>query len=244
MALHHVRPCSTYKVLQIRSFCHTHIHTHARTHARTDTHTHTRTHARTHTCTHMHARAHTHAQGACVYRCKLPPALSEEWDLLRATAVTRGWNGYRNKNQHRKLTMEKKILPPLLPGLEPETFRSRVRHSNHWAVTTPKSCLLCFSFSFFFFFLFLFFFSSFMEWSLSTHLKRGVCFISSNHAVWAIIIIHTTKGALQSSSRLSVYHALNRNCDGGLPCFSATEKAASLASVWRRKTNKNVILGK
>ena len=35
-------------------------------------------------------------------------------DLLRATAVTRGWNGYWNKGQHRKLTMEKKILPPLL----------------------------------------------------------------------------------------------------------------------------------
>ena len=25
-------------------------------------------------------------------------------------------------NQHRKLTLEKKIIPPLLPGLEPETF--------------------------------------------------------------------------------------------------------------------------
>ena len=36
-----------------------------------------------------------------------------------ATAVTRRWNGYRNKSQHRKLTLEKKILPALLPGLEP-----------------------------------------------------------------------------------------------------------------------------
>ena len=59
-------------------------------------------------------------------------------DLLRATAVTRGWNGYRNKRQHRKLTLEKKILPPLLPGLEPGTFRSRVRRSNHWA-SYPRS---------------------------------------------------------------------------------------------------------
>ena len=32
-----------------------------------------------------------------------------------------------NKIQHRKLTMEKKILPSLLPGLEPEIFQSRVR---------------------------------------------------------------------------------------------------------------------
>ena len=30
-------------------------------------------------------------------------------DLLRATAVTRGWNGYPNKSQHKKLTLEKKI---------------------------------------------------------------------------------------------------------------------------------------
>ena len=28
-------------------------------------------------------------------------------DLLRATAVTRAWDGYRNKSQHRKLTAEK-----------------------------------------------------------------------------------------------------------------------------------------
>ena len=27
-----------------------------------------------------------------------------DWDLLCATAVTRGWKGYRNKSQHRKLT--------------------------------------------------------------------------------------------------------------------------------------------
>ena len=52
-------------------------------------------------------------------------------DLLHATAVTQGWNGYRNKSQYRKLTLDKKILPLLLPGLEPATFRSRVRRSNH-----------------------------------------------------------------------------------------------------------------
>ena len=63
-----------------------------------------------------------------------------ERDLLHATAVTRGWNGYRNKSQHRKLTLEKKIIPPLLPGLEPETFRSWVWRSNHWAVPTPQPC--------------------------------------------------------------------------------------------------------
>ena len=35
-------------------------------------------------------------------------------DLLRATAVTRGSNGYRNKSQHRKSTLEKKLFPPFL----------------------------------------------------------------------------------------------------------------------------------
>ena len=30
-----------------------------------------------------------------------------------------GWNRYWNKIQHRKMTLEKKILPPLLPGIEP-----------------------------------------------------------------------------------------------------------------------------
>ena len=58
--------------------------------------------------------------------------------LLRATAVTRGWNGYRNRSQHRKLTLEKKILPPLQQGFEPATFRSRVRRSNHWAILAPQ----------------------------------------------------------------------------------------------------------
>ena len=58
-------------------------------------------------------------------------------DLLRATAVTREWNGYRNKNQHKRSTPEKKIVPPLLQGLEPATFQSRVRRSNHWAIPDP-----------------------------------------------------------------------------------------------------------
>ena len=58
-------------------------------------------------------------------------------DLLRATAVTRGWNGYRNKSQHRKLTLEKKILPLFQQGFEPATFQSWVWHSNHWAIPAP-----------------------------------------------------------------------------------------------------------
>ena len=65
-------------------------------------------------------------KGACVFSCSLPPALLAEW-LGSFTCYCRnmGWNGYWNKSQHRKLTLEKKILLPLLLGLEPETFWSQ-----------------------------------------------------------------------------------------------------------------------
>ena len=39
-----------------------------------------------------------------------------------------------NKSQHTKLTLEKKILPPLLPGFELAIFRSRVRRFNQRAI--------------------------------------------------------------------------------------------------------------
>ena len=63
-----------------------------------------------------------------------PCTLLAEWPGSFTTAVTRGWNGYRNMSQHRKSTLEKKILPPLLQGFEPATFQSRDRCSNHWAI--------------------------------------------------------------------------------------------------------------
>ena len=73
-----------------------------------------------------------------VYACLAVTCHLHFWqndrDLLRATVVTRGWNGYQNKSQHRKLTLEKKIIPLLLQGFEPATFQSRVRRSNHWAI--------------------------------------------------------------------------------------------------------------
>ena len=61
-----------------------------------------------------------------------------DWDLLRATVVTWGWNGYQNKSQHRKLTLEKIIFLPLLLGLKPTTFQSQSQHSNHWAIPAPQ----------------------------------------------------------------------------------------------------------
>ena len=45
-------------------------------------------------------------------------------------AVTQGWNGYYDKNQHRQLSLEKKILPPLMLEIEPETFWWKVQHST------------------------------------------------------------------------------------------------------------------
>ena len=63
-----------------------------------------------------------------VYACLAVTCHLHFWqndqDLLHATVVTWGWNGYRNKSQHRKLTLEKKTLLPLLQGFEPTTFQS------------------------------------------------------------------------------------------------------------------------
>ena len=81
-----------------------------------------------------------------VYACLAVTCHLHFWqndrDFLRATVVTRGWNGYRNKSQHRKSTLEKKILPPFQQGFEPATFQSRVRCSNHWAIPAPSGTLL------------------------------------------------------------------------------------------------------
>ena len=60
----------------------------------------------------LHAKPHT---CLAVTRCHLH-FWQNDREILRATAVTRGRNGYGSKSQHRKLTLEKKILPSLLPG--------------------------------------------------------------------------------------------------------------------------------
>ena len=80
-----------------------------------------------------------------MFSCNLPPARwQNDRDLLRATAETRGWNGYRNKIQHRKLILEKKIFQPLQPGLKPATFRPRVRRSIAEPSSLPTPlCYVC-----------------------------------------------------------------------------------------------------
>ena len=80
-------------------------------------------------------------KGVCMCRCNLPvpPALLAEWPgsftcHCGNTRVERT----PNKSQHTKLTLEKKILPPLLPGFELATFQSWVRCSYQQAIPAPK----------------------------------------------------------------------------------------------------------
>ena len=74
-----------------------------------------------------------------MFSCNLPSALLAEWlGSFTCYCSNMGWNGYWNKSQHRKLTMEKKCLPPLLQGLKPAVFWWQVWRSNHWAIPAPQ----------------------------------------------------------------------------------------------------------
>ena len=73
------------------------------------------------------------------------------WQILRASAVTRGCNGYRNKSRHRKLTLEK-ILPLLLPDSNRQLFSHEsgalplsYRHSTKLSKVRWLLGLLCWS---------------------------------------------------------------------------------------------------
>ena len=71
-------------------------------------------------------------QGACVFRCNLPPRLLAEWPgSFTCHFGNTGVERTRNKSQHPKLILERKILPPLLPGFELATFRSRVERCTN-----------------------------------------------------------------------------------------------------------------
>ena len=75
--------------------------------------------------------------------CSLPPAFLAEWPGSFAGVPLRYHtgmpNGYRNNSTESWLCTEKKILPQLLPGLEPATFRSVT--SRYGALTTELSPL-------------------------------------------------------------------------------------------------------
>ena len=89
----------------------------------------------------------THTKGSFVFSCNLPAALFAELSgFVCATAVTQGWNKYWNKSQHRKLTMEKKILPLLLLGLKSLTLWLQVQHFTTKLSLLP--ILMCCIFAF------------------------------------------------------------------------------------------------
>ena len=95
-------------------------------------------------CSHAHAHSvwsHIHRVHVCLAITCHQLFRQNDQDLLHATAVTRGWNRYWNKSQHRKLTLEKKILPELPPGIEPTTFRLQVRRSTTKLPPPPHSHL-------------------------------------------------------------------------------------------------------
>ena len=64
----------------------------------------------------------------CVFIRNLPTADVAEWPgSFTCHCGNAEVERTSNKSQHTKLTLEKKILPPLLPGFELTTFRSQVR---------------------------------------------------------------------------------------------------------------------
>ena len=88
-------------------------------------------------------------KGVCVFRCNLPPALLEEWPRsLSCHCGNIGVERPPNESKHTKITLEKKLHSPLVPGFELATFRSRVRRStntlvfdevsNHWLCVRPS----------------------------------------------------------------------------------------------------------
>ena len=78
-----------------------------------------------------------------VYECLAVTCHLNFWQngrgLLRVTAVTRGWNGYRNKSQHRKSTWRRKFS-------RCSCRDSNTRPFNHesGALTTELSHYACF----------------------------------------------------------------------------------------------------
>ena len=66
--------------------------------------------------------------------------LLHDQDPLRATAVTRRWNGHRNKNQHRKLILEKKFYPAAHAGTRTHDL-SITRQSLSLATELSPRCV-------------------------------------------------------------------------------------------------------
>ena len=82
-------------------------------------------------------QSHIHKVHACLAVTCHPHFWQNDRGLLRATAVTRGWNGYWNESTQ-KVGPGEENSPAAPAGIQkPMTFRSQVRRSNHWAIPTP-----------------------------------------------------------------------------------------------------------
>ena len=78
------------------------------------------------------------AEGVCALRCNLPPALLAEWPgSFTCHCSDTGVERVPDRSQHTKLTLEKKILLPLLLGFELATI------PNMSLVLLPTSCSGC-----------------------------------------------------------------------------------------------------
>ena len=62
-----------------------------------------------------------------------------DWGLLTCHSSNTGLERTPNKSQHTNLTLEKKILPPLMQGFEFATLRLRVRLSTNAYTSYPGS---------------------------------------------------------------------------------------------------------
>ena len=84
-------------------------------------------------------QSHIRKVYAC-FCCNLPPALLAEWlESFTCYYSNPGWNDDRSMSQHRKLTLENKML---LLGLKPATFRPQIQRSaTDWAI--PMFYALC-----------------------------------------------------------------------------------------------------
>ena len=86
--------------------------------------------------------AYTDFVGSRAYACLGVTCHLHYWqndrDIFAATAVTRGVERTPDKSHHTTLTLEKKILPPLLSRFELSTFRSRARRSYQQTIPTTR----------------------------------------------------------------------------------------------------------
>ena len=83
-------------------------------------------------------------KSVCMFRYNLPPALLAEWPgSFTCHCGNEGVERAPNKSQHTKLTLENKVLQPLLPRYELATFQSPIQCSNQQAIPAPTCEIAC-----------------------------------------------------------------------------------------------------